>query len=447
MIRHPHVRALLASMGAASLAHAAFALPGDVLVVSPTGPFTEIQAAIDASADFDTILVKPFATASSSYAAFTIDGRSLSIVGDSTPSLPVRVNGEMRIQNVASNGMVVLGSLRGSATFNDMLALRTQANQGHLRIEACTLIGKYSGTGTTCANVGADFDTQFVGSMLSGANGSAGVHFSAPGQTALYSSSPLLRLYGCTLNGGHSQAAFDDEHHPGASGGHGLMLVAGGALVAGSTLQGGAGSDGGWGLFSGFTGNCSSPGPGGNGGNGIQVGPASPPTATPAAFTLESSMAGGAAGSGGPSECGGHAPHGQAGVPVKVDVGSWTPLSGDARVLSGVPLAREGGNLSLTLHGAPGDRAYVQITKIDASTLSLVAAGPGHDSVTRWDKPRTLYLGVIPPTGTLSVSVPVGTLEPTVESVWWSLRSLFFDTTGALKHGNSFVVAIVDSSF
>ena len=71
---------------AASFLAVSPAFAADVHTVAPTpgaADFTTIQAAVDAALDGDTVLVR----SATSYAAFTLDGKGLSIVADSAAAI------------------------------------------------------------------------------------------------------------------------------------------------------------------------------------------------------------------------------------------------------------------------------------------------------------------------------------------------------------------------
>src|SRR5437867_7856524 len=79
---------------------------GNVLVVDASGggAFTQIQPAVDAAADGDTILVK-----SGTYGSFVVGDKGLAIVGDAGAS--VQVAGAIRARNLAAGRTLVLENL------------------------------------------------------------------------------------------------------------------------------------------------------------------------------------------------------------------------------------------------------------------------------------------------------------------------------------------------
>jgi hypothetical protein len=436
-----HRRSFGIATGSACVLLAGSSFAGDVHVVSPSGPHTQIQAAIDAASDFDTILVKPHALASSSYNGFVIRGKSLAIVGDPLVNQPVNVRGEMRIEATPPGGLVLLGSLQCRQAANLAgNAFRSTENAGSIRVEKCTLAGDHGipHSFERASWVGLDSDTQFLSSTLTGGGGSTFCCAGSHGQTALYSLAPALRLFGCELYGGDGSTETDEEGGGGGHGGHGLRVDGGLAFAADCTLHGGDGSYGAWDKDDIF--DCQSGGPGGWGGDGLRIG-------TAQVFTLTSAMDGGSPGSGGVG-CSGNGPSGQPGLPVRVDEGGAYQnfANGKARYLSGTPLARGQGNVALTAKGVQGDRVYVAIEVVDPPGTWPVA-GTGPHPLGYSQKPTVVFLGTIPATGTLSTSIPAGAVGFGNATKWWRLYSTFVLPTGVVAQGNDFIVAIVRPSF
>src|SRR5689334_22547753 len=116
------IRFLIATAAVSSIASAS-----DVWIVAPSGgQFTDVQPAVDAASAGDTILVKQGV-----YSGFTVDGKSLSIVGE-IGSLP-QIHGEILIEHLPAHRTFVLARLRAVST--NALAFVAQHNDGALRIE------------------------------------------------------------------------------------------------------------------------------------------------------------------------------------------------------------------------------------------------------------------------------------------------------------------------
>jgi len=100
-----HVLLALTALVLTATAHA------DILVVRPVGPgFTDIQSAVNAAQDGDLILVKPSTDPEFSYPAFTINDKSVSVVGSPADDLPVRVD-HAHIDGLSAGRKVLLSRL------------------------------------------------------------------------------------------------------------------------------------------------------------------------------------------------------------------------------------------------------------------------------------------------------------------------------------------------
>jgi hypothetical protein len=443
MVSRAAQRSFVLTAGFASLALADAAIAGNVYVVSPSGPYTQIQPAIDAASDYDTILVKPHPSPSSSYNGFIVNGKSLVIVGDPIVGQPVRVRGEMRFDATPASGLLVLSSIDGAGlmTFPGTRTLRSVSNLGSVRVQNCQLTGaRYP-----CAQLIADADTQFVASDILGRD----LVYSEPVNgdgTGVHSIDTTLRLFGCNVSGGNGVDAAPNPDPEvgilwGGSAGDALAVDGGWAFAAATTFHGGDGGVGSlyW---------CPEGGgaDGGHGGDGIQVGyDYQGGGITSQMFTLSCTMQGGLGADGGAGACPGA--DGQSGLPVRlISSGAvWQPFNnGSARYLSGAPLARENASVALTARGVAGDRVYVRIELVDPSQTFPFSGI--HSPIGPAQKPRFVFLGTIPASGTLSTTIPTGPLGAGVQSRLWRLRSTFVVSSGAVAEGNDFVVAIVDSA-
>src|SRR4051812_36571211 len=124
----------------------------DVLVVDASGggQYVQISAAVAAASSGDTLLVK-----SGTYSAFTIDGKSLSVVADSGAS--VVVDGSMGIKNLTAAQTVVLAGLTSShassssSSFDPTfgVGLFVSACQGQVRAQGCQFEGRF-GSNSSC---------------------------------------------------------------------------------------------------------------------------------------------------------------------------------------------------------------------------------------------------------------------------------------------------------
>lgn len=342
------------------------------------GSFTTLQAAVNAAPEGALLLVE-----AGNYGAATIDGKSLSIVG--MPTTGGKGGGALTVKNLAANQVVLLSGL----TFNSTSApgVTLTGNEGHVRIQGCTISGGKSGFGgSATAHPGLRVIncTQVV---VSG--------------TTLHGNSPGLSSGGPPIAGGHglestnsAVAGFDtssfggagsDEGSPsGGRGGDGCRVSGWGIFASGCTFKGGQGGDGD------FL-SCTT---GGNGGAGVRVESAQ-------AVLLDVASTGGA---GGWSPCN---QFGSAGAPIENVGGVVTQLPGKRRKLTGVALASDAKSLTLSLAGQPGDRLYL-LTGFTPAYVFVPGIGV-------WTVRRPLHvpvspLGIVGTSGMLTVVVPTAHL-------------------------------------
>jgi len=320
--------------------------------------FIDLQAAVDAAADGDTILIRP-----GLYGSFSIAGKGVDLVADIDGS--VICLGDGRIRNVPQGSSV---SVRGVRIVADGApGLRARNCDGPLWLEACTLRGG-AGDG-------------FVGSPSFHPAGRSGLEVIDCQQVA------LLR---CTLEGGAGSTLFGAAVVPGA-GGHGIRAVKSDLAVYDCTCAGGAGGsgatdasaadggDGGSGLFfdvsevmasgTGFVGGDGGgagalllPGPAvcgaaGDGGDGVeQVWPAT--NAVVVRF-LDCTIAPGVGGAAYlPTTC----PGGDDGLPARISFGAIDGLAGPSFGHRASSPVRQGNPVEFVLTGEPGAIAVIGIS-------------------------------------------------------------------------------------
>ena len=219
-------RTAAASLLAAS-ALAGSAVVNAVLVVDDDGgpgvDFTSLQTAIDAATATDTILVK-----AGSYAAITIDGKSITMVADNAA---VDFSGQSVIQNIAAGQSVVVNSISFTDGFGTSLTL--SSNAGPVWLES---VGVFSSgiplfqpadglvIGSSAAGVLADCQ------IAAGANpvGTAGA-----GLTGLRVSDATLHCFDSTVSGSLS--------FEGLVGGPGVSVSNSTLFASGCTFTGGPG--------------------------------------------------------------------------------------------------------------------------------------------------------------------------------------------------------------
>jgi len=225
-----------------------------------TGDFEEIQAAVDAATERDTILV--FA-AERSYAPVVVDGIALTLVGigrpvvesvaieDLGPGEPVVLRGfELRPSTsppgVSQPGLAIT-TCRAPVFVEECLARGFASDDTFLVDDAVTVFDASAVAFVRCDVAGLDAVADF-GPLGGG-----------PGGGALGIAASTVSVFDSLVVGGAGGAGDATLGAPGGAGGHAVSHVGGGLVVYGSTLAAGAGGDAGCGAL-----GCSTGGPGGS---------------------------------------------------------------------------------------------------------------------------------------------------------------------------------------
>ena len=117
----------------------------DVLVVSPTGPYMQIQAAVNAANDGDLVLVKP----GLSYSGFHVQAKSLTVVADNWTS-STTLHATVIVSDLAAGQTVALIGLRAdlwnlpAAGGVPQDGLFSNNNQGSVRCQSCTFYASWT---------------------------------------------------------------------------------------------------------------------------------------------------------------------------------------------------------------------------------------------------------------------------------------------------------------
>ncbi|MFN0243617.1 MAG: hypothetical protein ACKVWV_12050 [Planctomycetota bacterium] len=418
-----------ARIAAATIATSTCALAGNVFTVATTGPadFAQIQPAVDAAVDGDTILVKP-----GTYTGFVIDGKALTVVGDvgTAPSIAGRVG----IKNIALGQTLTMARIQSQGINNttERYGLEIDDCAGALRFAHCRFTGRNgSAVVSNVGEVGVHVDTASnVGMamcvMLGGSGASSYTclfDVVGLGSTGLHLESASLVAHECAVTGGHGGNGGDRT----GSGGAGVFVQVA-SLFFGSrcTIIGGHGGNT----------DCSDWGTPADGGAGMGFG------ATSVVQLLGSTVLGGMGGVSLPTGPG--ADHGEA-------------FSSADPFVYGVPslgfateaVAREGTTVDVTFTGEPGDQVYLN------DALSTVFQGvpswrgfviapfasanhPGAPRVRRW--------GVIPASGVLTKTYRVPALPSGVEAQTRFLQAYRLHGTG-LTLGSFATLTVLDSAF
>ncbi|MBJ77276.1 MAG: hypothetical protein CMJ98_09700 [Planctomycetes bacterium] len=219
-------------------------VPGDVWVVdaSGAGDFLDIQAAVDAASDDDTLLIM-----GGTYGGFRIANKELALASDS-PQTP-RVNGLVTLAGLAKGGGLSLSGLHLRAGF------KVNNCKGTVLFTDCTFLEPgvtTSTSGKPSQNPGmhqvlGSNDVVFSGSTLIGRDGTkvwycGDVYDGAHGENGLWVSDSTVSLYDCFVEGGEGGDSADGgcglvtcfSANP-SWGGHGVCAVSNGLVYMDGT--------------------------------------------------------------------------------------------------------------------------------------------------------------------------------------------------------------------
>ncbi len=411
---------------------------GNVITVDDSGPahFAQIQPAVDAAVDGDTILVKP-----GSYTGFTIDGKALTVVGDDG-ALPT-VSGRIWIKNIAVGSTLSVARLKAQglqSPASAQKALTIASSPGAIRIVGCELTGA-PGTGSfPTGRQGIELtnatDIAFAACTIAGGNGwfDFSVCTSPPGNggAGFLSQSSMIALYDCDVRGGRGGTG--NTAMGAYRGGDAITLSddleLGELLFASrSHIEGGGG---------GIT-NCLLEDPqGGDGGHGLTMG------GTLSVHLLDDTVLGGFPSTGGNPFRGGIVT-GTSGTPIVGGPPFQYVVS--SLELSLPAVARAGTFLTLTFAGDPGDHVYLndELTTTFALVPSwrgvVIAPFPSATS----GPARARRWGVIPASGVLTQVYRAPALPAGVEAQTRFLQAYRIRANG-LTLGSFATLTVLDSS-
>lgn len=396
------------------------------------GSFTEIQAAIDASVDGDTLLVNP-----GIYAGFTVDQKAVWILA--TVDDAVTISDTVRIENLTSTQSVVLYGLSVEVDWSpgspaQVPALDLSNNAGHVRARNCSFTGAdgvhlpstFSNGGpgasiasclsvafTECTFVGGDADTSCIEDLFEVVcNGLFG-----RGGHGVSTTLSISAFYDCTLTGGKGgEVAFEGDA---GTGGSGVDVPTFAIFASGSRFQGGVGGRD----ISGKGGT------GGNGGDGVRVAPGA------RVFLLDNQYTSGA---GGTSAFG---IPGSAGAQI-AGGGIVNTLGGVRRLCSVSELVPAGGEIAVHLRGEPGDRVYLPMAILPH--WQYAARKYGVWFIPPPPKFSHAPIAILPPSGTAIVNVHAPGILPTDSTRRVFAQPVFFSTQGQTVLGGPLHFTVVN---
>lgn len=442
----PTIRALGAAF--AFVSTCATASAGNVLVVdatNPPGTLPTIQAALDASVDGDTILVR-----SGTYARFDCPDRELAIVADAGAT--VDVTGAPRLLGLSASRTLYLAGLRvtgvtAGALRADALVLQNAA--GSVRIEDCVFEPERGVNAIDFCSpragaiVNACNDVAFTRCTIRGQSNSPANHNFAKGGTGVSANGSNVAFHESSVQGGHGgNCNFCDPFTAtdlncvygytfpgdGADGGAAVRCVGGQLFFSRCAVLGG---DGGlpYDAMSSFVyfGGC--------GGTGISA------SGTVVLWGLATAPAGGVGQLTIPP---GQGSNGLPGAGVLPGPSSFLSLPGSARDLRAPNVVREGQPLHVRIDGLPGDRVAVLLALDPARAPSLPFRG--------WyllpplPASRFVRLGLLDASGALDRDLIAPTLAPGEFARTLYLQSLHTETQSGSTLGPPQTVVVIDSS-
>ncbi len=407
-------------------AHAA----ADVWVVDAegAGDFEEIQPAIDAAQDGDTILVRSPVGGERRYPGFRIEAKGLAILGPEQGTLPT---GAVQVRGLAPDQVVVLSRLDMRWNAFELWGLPREPgaepglellhNAGRVRLQDCRISGNVVAApdqlrDSAALVVEASADVVLRQCQLIGGVGLAPPQGPTPGAAALETSGSLVVLQECELEGGRGGTlTLPGGDRFGAAGGAGLSVASGVVHATGGRILGGTGGHASAGSGSSV---------GGRGGHAVVVSTAA------VAYAVGVAIEGGPGGEGAT----------RSGRPGRDVLGSLTRFDGAGR---GVQMARFGRALEasrIVVRGHPGERALLLVSRDTHARFFGPEAG---FQVTREPLPGgRMDLGVLPASGELALDFVLPDAAPDgIEPLYF--QATFLDPGGQLHFGDTKVLGVI----
>ncbi|MEO0649996.1 MAG: hypothetical protein AAFZ65_04910 [Planctomycetota bacterium] len=394
----------------------------DVHVVAAAGggDFTNLQVAVDAAADGDTLLIK-----SGNYSLTTLANRSLTLLGDVGANPRIT---RVRVQQLAPSARVELIGLTissSSAVVFGSPRLDITDCEGTVVAQDCDINGAATPFFDAPAPGVAAVDSDAVFLIDCALAGGSGSGFGQPnGLPGAAIERSTVHVYGGTLRGG---SGFTEQGPTAGVGGAGLTATESVLFLSGSHTFGGAGADGV--IDSIFEFSCVMGAPGGA---GILL--------LDSELTLRDvTTTPGAGGTGAPSS---GCPAGVDGLPIDRSNSNLVDLPGEHRTLSVAPNPiREGQTASVRFGGTPGDAVFWVFGFESSGSPTPLLGGPILPAAADFVLPQ----GVLPPSGELIQAVGIPTLG--VPILTFFEQSLHLGSDGSVAVSTPQVVEHLSSGF
>jgi hypothetical protein len=386
------------------------AFAGGVRIVEPSGQknFPDIQPAIDAAVDGDVLLV-----GEGRYGGFTIDGKGISLFA-APPGALVHVLGTVNIANVHTQAVVIVGIRAEPQGGADNRRLIVAGCSEPVALQGCTFLsGNHGGwwDDVPCALVQNGAAVVFSGCSFTGAAGTFTYAGQDSGSIGVQLRSSTVAMYGCTIRGGPGGGSLHGD--PG-NGGAGLRAQSSWLFASGSSFMGGAGGSGpSYPLDPVFV--C------GDGGNGLELDLGSE------GHLVDDTCVGG---TGGGSGCDLHGASG-AGIASQ---GLLDQLPGTARTFGLASISADRTNWSLFATGLAGDQIF-----LNRSSAPVFQYEPALSGVCTSVLPpfaQVAPFGIVPASGSLTVSVRQRLLPESVIAQLYFLQGYVIETGGATVLGS-----------
>jgi hypothetical protein len=415
------IRTLLALLCVAPLGRAA------VIVVDAAGggDFTTLTAAVAASLDGDTILIRQGTYAEA--APVLIQGKSLTLAGEWYAGV-VTISPGLVIEDLTPGKDVLLQNLSLTGTPSTASAPATSAltlkhNAAHVRVQTCKLLGgkgssNYSPAGASAVDITDSLSMALVGSVAQAGDGQGSPDpgkLPGSGGVGLWLLGGQVLLSDTVLRGGNGGGSDIGSWSEGGSGGHGLAHASGTVLIVSSFLQGGSGG---------------SANNGGAGGHGLSMATAG------LAWLLGGSSTSG--GQGGSSDNG---PQGAHGLGIAAPAHNVRDYGGSAHLFDVTSPLREEEGGSLVLQGKPGESVLL-FASLELHQLPFI----GYDGVLMLSPSALIGPFVLGLPGNQLKSIIGPVLPAGMESLLVHLQPAYVGAGGAML-GTGRVLTLLDAAF